>query len=74
MQAYVRFGDTVCGTLNALLTDGLDSHSWFYYEDKGVGFKTFLNDWIFTTKTHRTRESSEFGSEIRGGSTSASCE
>ena len=34
VQAYVRFGDTVSGTLNALLTDGLDSHSWFYYEDE----------------------------------------
>ena len=41
VQAYVRFGDTVSGTLNALLTDGLDSHSWFYYEDEGVGFETF---------------------------------
>ena len=28
-------------TLNAQLTDGLDSHSWFYYEDEGVGFETF---------------------------------
>ena len=41
MQAYVRFGDTVSGTLNALLTDGLDSHSWFYYEDEGVALKHF---------------------------------